>query len=218
MKSAIYGRKSEQYSKEEGIEACLFNEAEAAVDESTESNNREEITVAAPKRVKGGRRPLPPGLPRVEVIPDLSESEKICDCREEMSRIGFEVSEKLDIVPAKARARDSFMNTSLNGRDGDDAEDRTYPYLRHADEKRAQRSMFARVRCPKRTKRDHPEDGRDDLYETSDVCAQREQPQRFHREQQREQQGKGDIQVCVSGPTFESAFCFLFFTAFRSMT
>jgi transposase len=101
LKSAIYGRKSEQYSKEEGIQACLFNEAEAAVETSTGGDKIEEITVAAHKRVKGGRRPLPPELPRVEVIHDLSESEKICDCSREMSRIGSEISEKLDIVPAK---------------------------------------------------------------------------------------------------------------------
>lgn len=101
LKSAIYGRRSEQYSKDEGIQISLFNEAEALVDESAESNKTEEITVAAHKRVKGGRRPLPPELPRVEVIHDLPESEKICDCSNELRRIGSEVSEKLDIVPAK---------------------------------------------------------------------------------------------------------------------
>ena len=103
LKSAIYGRKSEQYSKEEGIHACLFNEAETAVETSPESEKTEEITVAAHKRVKGGRRALPPELPRVEVIHDLTESEKICDCSKEMTRIGSEVSEKLDIVPAKVQ-------------------------------------------------------------------------------------------------------------------
>src|SRR3972149_7201963 len=54
LKSAIYGRKSEQYSKEEGIQACLFNEAETVVETSPESEKTEEITVAAHKRVKGG--------------------------------------------------------------------------------------------------------------------------------------------------------------------
>lgn len=101
LKSEIYGRKSEQYSREDALQASLFNEAEVAVDESTESDKAEEITVAAHKRVTGGRRPLPPEFPRVEVIHDLSESEKICGCSKEMSRIGSEVSEKLDIVPAK---------------------------------------------------------------------------------------------------------------------
>ena len=37
----------------------------------------------------------------MEVVQDLAESEKICGCGAELSRIGSEVSEKLDIVPAK---------------------------------------------------------------------------------------------------------------------
>src|SRR4030065_2155272 len=59
LKSAIYGRKSEQYSKEEGIQACLFNEAEAALETFPESNKTEEIIIAAHKRAKAGRRALP---------------------------------------------------------------------------------------------------------------------------------------------------------------
>lgn len=101
LKSALYGRKSEQYSKEEGIQACLFNEAEAAVNIPAESEKTEEITVSAHKRTKGGRKVLSPELPRVEVIHDLPESEKVCACGSGLSRIGSEVSEKLDIVPAK---------------------------------------------------------------------------------------------------------------------
>src|SRR3989337_3799578 len=123
LKSAIYGRKSEQYSKEEGIQACLFNEAEAALETFPESNKTEEIIIAAHKRAKGGRRALPPELPRVEVIHDLTESEKICDCSKEMSRIGSEVSEKLDIVPAKIQVqrdiRYKYACSSCKGAESD---------------------------------------------------------------------------------------------------
>ena len=123
LKSAIYGRKSEQYSKEDGIQACLFNEAEAALETSPESNKTEEITIAAHKRAKGGRRALPPELPRVEVIHDLTESEKICDCSKEMTRIGSEVSEKLDIVPAKIQVqkdiRYKYACSSCEGAESD---------------------------------------------------------------------------------------------------
>jgi transposase len=101
LKSAIYGRKSERYSREDGLQACLFNEAEAAVDASAESEKTEEVIVFTHKRVKGGRRPLPPELPRVEVIHDLSEEEKMCGCGVSLSRIGSEISEKIDVVPAK---------------------------------------------------------------------------------------------------------------------
>jgi transposase len=42
----------------------------------------------------------PSDLPRVEVIHDLAEEEKTCRCGTPLTRIGQEVSEKLDIVPA----------------------------------------------------------------------------------------------------------------------
>jgi len=44
---------------------------------------------------------VPADLPRVEVIHDLEEEAKVCCCGVHLSRIGEEVSEKLDIVPAK---------------------------------------------------------------------------------------------------------------------
>lgn len=102
LKNTLYGRKSEKYVAEESTpQISLFNEAEEVAKTSASEEKAEEVTATAYKRAKGGRRPLPPELPRVEVIHDLSESEKICGCSEELSRIGSEVSEKLDIVPAK---------------------------------------------------------------------------------------------------------------------
>ncbi len=131
LKSAIYGRRSEQYSKEDGIQACLFNEAEAAVDASTDGAKTEEITVAAHKRVKGGRKVLPPELPRVEVIHDLPESEKVCACGMGLSRIGSEISEKLDIVPAKIQVvrdiRHKYACKSCEGTESDSGAVRIAP-------------------------------------------------------------------------------------------
>ena len=101
LKSAIYARKSEKYSGEGDLQTYLFNEAEETLQTFPESEKTEEITVAAHKRVKGGRRPLPEALPRVEVIHDLGEEEKACRCGARLSRIGEEVSEKLDIIPAR---------------------------------------------------------------------------------------------------------------------
>jgi len=46
------------------------------------------------------RRPLPDSLPRLEVLHDL-ESKDCPKCGQELARIGEEVSEQLDIVPAK---------------------------------------------------------------------------------------------------------------------
>ena len=52
-----------------------------------------------PKR-QPKRRPLPEALPRVEVLHDLA-SKDCPDCGQSLERIGEEVSEQLDIIPAK---------------------------------------------------------------------------------------------------------------------
>ena len=62
---------------------------------------REDVVVESHNRRKPGRKPLPPELPRVEVIHDLPESEKVCECGAPLSRIGEDVCEKLDIIPAR---------------------------------------------------------------------------------------------------------------------
>ncbi len=53
------------------------------------------------KKKKSGRRPLPKDLPRKQVIYDIKEEEKVCECGCELSIIGSEVSEQLDYIPAK---------------------------------------------------------------------------------------------------------------------
>jgi transposase len=78
----------------------LFNEAEATV-EVCEAEVEAERTVAKPRK-KPGRKPLPATLPRVEVVHDLPEAEKVCDLDgTPLKAIGEEVSEQLDIVPAR---------------------------------------------------------------------------------------------------------------------
>ena len=100
----LYSRKSE---KERGVnrdQLYLFNEAEEEAAAATgKEEKRKDITVASHIRRKSGRRPLPEDLPREEVVHDLSEDEKVCGCGIQLKRIGEEVSERLDIVPAKVR-------------------------------------------------------------------------------------------------------------------
>jgi hypothetical protein len=61
----------------------------------------EEFTsVAAHKRKKKTRGPLPKHLPREEIIHDLEEHEKVCSCGYELHCIGGEHSEKLEFTPA----------------------------------------------------------------------------------------------------------------------
>ena len=97
----IYGPKSEKKPRTgQEQQLSLFDEAEQAVEEQ-KPQTFEEACAPASTRRKRGRRPIPADLPRVEIIHDLPESEKACPCGAELVRIGEEVSEKLDIVPAK---------------------------------------------------------------------------------------------------------------------
>lgn len=76
----------------------LFNEAE-----ELSTGEKAEVVVPGHTRVKPKRKPLPDHLPRIEVIHDLEESEKVCAWGATLSKIGEEVSEKLDTVPARVR-------------------------------------------------------------------------------------------------------------------
>ncbi len=85
----------------------LFNEAEQDQPEESDAIVQAEtdITVPAHRRKKPGRKPLPENLPRVQQVHDLSEEDKVCTgCgHRHLHRIGEEISEQLDIIPAKIR-------------------------------------------------------------------------------------------------------------------
>jgi len=68
--------------------------------ETTETNEKTECeTIKSYTRKKPGRKPLSPNLERKEVIIDIPESDKVCACGEQLTRIGEETSEKLCIIP-----------------------------------------------------------------------------------------------------------------------
>jgi len=96
LRAQIFGRKTEkiQYGPQT---LPLFDMPEP--DEKDESE--EKVHVPAHNRSKRGRKPLPEELPRVEIVHDIDDADKICPCGCELSRIGEEVSEQLDIIPSK---------------------------------------------------------------------------------------------------------------------
>ena len=100
LKAKLFGRKTEKQAVPENDgQVLLFNEAEEF---SVATEEKEEaVSIQGYSRKKRGRRPLPEGLPRVDVIHDLKEEEKLCACGCMKSRIGEDVSEQLDIIPAK---------------------------------------------------------------------------------------------------------------------
>ncbi len=94
-----FGTSSEQLSPDQ---LRLFCEP---VDETEPATAEEEsIEVPAHRRAKRGRRPLPENLPRVDVVHDLSDEEKVCpNDGTTLELIGEDSSEQLDIVPAKVQ-------------------------------------------------------------------------------------------------------------------
>ncbi|MDN5862568.1 MAG: IS66 family transposase [Salinisphaera sp.] len=105
----LFGARSEAHP----LQGSLFNEAEWAADEAAVADDGAADTQAAsepgtpaptsgPRRTHGGRQPLPPELPRVEVKLDLGEAERPCGtCGQDRVQIGETVSEQLNIVPMR---------------------------------------------------------------------------------------------------------------------
>jgi transposase len=109
LKSQKFGPRSERSNSSQ---LGLFNEAEA---ESNEDDTEASIdgdgdekagTVDIPahsRKRRGGRKPLPEHLRRVEIVHDLEEHEKVCanDPEHRLSCIGEEKSERLVLKPAE---------------------------------------------------------------------------------------------------------------------
>ena len=96
----LFGRKSEKLFGG-SPQLLLFDMPE--IDPEAEPEVEDKVEIEAYSRKKAGRKPLPENLPRVEIVHDISEDEKVCSCGASLERIGQEVSEKLDIIPAIIR-------------------------------------------------------------------------------------------------------------------
>jgi transposase len=99
----LYGPKSEAFRPDQ---LTLFaeagpcvNDAEAPVD--SEPAVVEPPTDSKPAKTGHGRREFPKGLRRETVVHDVADAEKLCPCcGESRTKIGEEVTEKLDSQPA----------------------------------------------------------------------------------------------------------------------
>ena len=104
LKAQLFGRSSEKTPAEEHHpgQAWLFNEAEALVAAAVSAP--ETITIPAHDRKKRGRKPLAASLPRLEIVHDIPDDEKVCpNDGTTLVRIGAEASEQLDYIPAVVR-------------------------------------------------------------------------------------------------------------------
>lgn len=91
-----YGKSSEQMAGA----GETFNEAEDILDERDEAELATSLSEARAK-AKPKRTSLPADLPRDEVIVDIDDGNKVCDCcGHALHKVGETCSEKLEFVPA----------------------------------------------------------------------------------------------------------------------
>ncbi len=86
------------------LQLVLFNEAELDSDSVTNEapaiDDADTVTIPAHQRKRGGRKPLPAELPRIEVVHDLSDEDKVCPHDGyTLTFMSDKISEQLDIIP-----------------------------------------------------------------------------------------------------------------------
>jgi len=102
----LFGKRAEQLTPGQLVLAYeqLENETGKA-DEPVETDSGEGPPVEK-TRPRRGRRAIPKDLRRIEVVVDLPDSEKTCaTCGVERERIGEDVSQKYDYIPAELVCR-----------------------------------------------------------------------------------------------------------------
>lgn len=83
----------------------LFDEAESILAEADTllEDIQEEVITVKKTSAKAGRKPLPKDLPREEIVYELSEDERQCDCGQCLSEIGCDTSEQLEVIPTQLK-------------------------------------------------------------------------------------------------------------------
>mgnify|MGYP000398027544 CR=1 FL=1 len=99
LQAKLFGRKSEKVLSSNGVVQLPLFEFTAPQEEDEEA--AQEIKIEGHTRKKRGRKPLPDHLPRIEVIHDVSEEEKVCECGCQKDCIGEKKAEQFDIIPSK---------------------------------------------------------------------------------------------------------------------
>jgi transposase len=105
--------------------SSLFDEAELTDQEQGGRLSEPTIQVAAHRRAKRGRKPLPARLPREDVVHDIPEEQKVCSCGARRVCIRQETREQLEIIPAQIKVirhiRPKYACKSCEGIDSDQA-------------------------------------------------------------------------------------------------
>ena len=100
-KHRLYGKSSEKAPDQ----SELFDEADGCIDEIDSVDDEASTAGTKPtqQNKRPTRKPLPPELPRVRHVIELSEEERQCSCGCTLVEIGEDISEQVDIVPAQVQ-------------------------------------------------------------------------------------------------------------------
>lgn len=94
-----FGRSSEKFSSEN---SPMFPGLEQVFDEEMVPEEKP-VPHEKPRKARGSRKPLPQDLSREDVVHDLPASEQKCSCGHDLHPIGSEISEQLEVIPAKVK-------------------------------------------------------------------------------------------------------------------
>jgi transposase len=97
-----FGRRSEQLDPDQLALALEDIEQMLAANEASEDRNKKPTDTTSPRQRKTNRGALPVHLPRIETVIDMADRHCPC-CAREMHRIGEDVAERLDVIPAQFR-------------------------------------------------------------------------------------------------------------------
>ena len=105
LKKQMYGTKSEKYNARQLLMfQDIYNELQAKL--QTQQPNPSRSRCSRANANHQGRKPLPADLPRDTIEVEPPEIEKLCpDCHQPKQRMGEEVTEKLDFIPASFRVQ-----------------------------------------------------------------------------------------------------------------
>ena len=102
LRYKLFGRKSEKLRPDKDPnQPDLFDELETIEAEEKEAEPEPTTQIKSYTRKKSHRMKIPASIPRKEIIHDIPEEEKVCACGCKMEKIGEEISEKLDYIPAQ---------------------------------------------------------------------------------------------------------------------
>ena len=102
LKRQLFGKKSEKLDPAQRmLFESLYDQVQAKIDQQRQSKEEPVKKTKKKNANHKGRKPLPADLPRKTIDIEPSEEEKVCSvCHNEKQRIGTEITEVLEYVPA----------------------------------------------------------------------------------------------------------------------